>query len=74
MWLVAGLLVFNDSILRAAFAAGVPVIDLRLVCTSATDYANEIEPSVAGGAKIADAIAQVVIQHDFTQSRGTIYF
>jgi hypothetical protein len=72
--MVAGLVAFNDGILRAAFAAGVPVIDLRLVCTSAADYANEIEPSAVGGAKIADAIARVVTQHDFTQSRSTIYF
>jgi hypothetical protein len=70
---VAGLLVFNDSILRTAFAAGVPVIDLRLVCTSAADYANEIEPSVVGGAKIADAIVRVVRQHDFRQRRSSIY-
>jgi GDSL-like Lipase/Acylhydrolase family len=70
---VAGLLVFNDSILRAGFSAGLPVIDLRLVCTSAADYANEIEPSVAGGAKIVDAIVEVVTQHDFTQRHSTIY-
>jgi hypothetical protein len=72
--MVAGLVAFNDHILRTAFAAGVPVIDLRLVCTAAVDYANEIEPSAVGGAKIADAIARVVIQHDFTQSHSTIYF
>jgi hypothetical protein len=48
---------FNDAITRAAFARGVPVVDLRLVCTEPGDYANPIEPSVAGGAKIARAIA-----------------
>jgi hypothetical protein len=49
--------VFNDVLLRAAFQAGVDVIDLRLVCTDPSDYANPIEPSGAGGKKIAAAIA-----------------
>ena len=49
-----GLCLFNDVILREAFRAGLPVIDLRLVCTDPDDYApsSPIEPSVAGrGAK-----------------------
>ncbi|MDQ0736898.1 SGNH/GDSL hydrolase family protein [Arthrobacter agilis] len=48
---------FNDCITRAAFARGVSVVDLRLVCDDDGDYANPIEPSVQGGAKIAAAIA-----------------
>jgi GDSL-like lipase/acylhydrolase family protein len=70
---VAGLTAFNDCILRAAFAAGLPVLDLRLICASAEDYANEIEPSSAGGAKIADAIVRVVTQHDFATRRAAIF-
>jgi len=31
-------------------------VDLRLVCTEPSDYANPIEPSGSGGAKIARAI------------------
>ena len=54
------LAVFNDVILRVAFAAGLAVIDLRLICVDAADYANPIEPSVRGGAKIASAIARAV--------------
>jgi hypothetical protein len=50
------LVLFNDVILRAALAAGVDVIDLRAVCTKPSDYANPIEPSGSGGAKIAAAI------------------
>jgi hypothetical protein len=50
------LVLFNDVILRAAFARRLPVIDLRLVCTEPADYANPIEPSDAGGKKIAAAI------------------
>lgn len=49
---------FNDVILRAAFERALPVIDLRSVCTEPADYANPIEPSSVGGAKIAAAIAR----------------
>jgi len=52
------LMTFNDVILRAAFGRGLSVIDLRLVCTEAEDYANPIEPSGRGGRKISEAIAQ----------------
>lgn len=54
---VAALAVFNDVIARAAFSRGLPLIDLRLICTDPADYANPIEPSAAGGDKIARAIA-----------------
>jgi hypothetical protein len=47
---------FNDVILRTAFERNVDLIDLRLVCTEASDFANPIEPSGSGGAKIAKAI------------------
>lgn len=53
----AALTLFNDVITRAAFVRGLPLLDLRLICDRAEDYANPIEPSVAGGAKIAAAIA-----------------
>jgi len=68
-----GLGVFNDVILREAFSRGLPVIDLRLIFDSDADYANDIEPSVAGGAKIARAIAALVTTHNFTQKRSVIY-
>ena len=54
------LAVFNDAIVRTAAEHGVPVIELRLVCTEPGDYANPIEPSVQGGAKIARAIARAL--------------
>jgi hypothetical protein len=56
----AGLSLFNDAITRAAFARDVPVIDLRLICSDPADYANPIEPSVAGGEKISAAILKAV--------------
>jgi hypothetical protein len=71
----AALAGFNEVILREAFAAGLPLIDLRLVCNSAADYSpvSPIEPSVAGGAKIDQAIARLLVTHDFSQLRSTIY-
>jgi GDSL-like Lipase/Acylhydrolase family len=51
------LMMFNDVILRCAFERHLSVIDLRLICDEASDYANPIEPSGAGGLKIAKAIA-----------------
>jgi lysophospholipase L1-like esterase len=52
--------VFNDAILRVAAEHSVRVLELRLVCTDPRDYANPIEPSVIGGAKISRAIAAAV--------------
>jgi len=57
---VAALTVFNDCIIRAAFAHGLPLLDLRLICSEEADYANPIEPSVRGGEKIARTIAEYV--------------
>jgi hypothetical protein len=49
------------------------VIDLRLMFDDDADYANDIEPSVKGGEKIAQAIATLVATHDFTRRRSEIY-
>lgn len=57
---VTALAVFNDVILRLATEHGLAAIELRLVCTEPADYANPIEPSVRGGAKIAQAIARAL--------------
>jgi hypothetical protein len=71
----AAVAVFNDVILREAFRAGVPVIDLRLVCNQPEDYSplSSIEPSLAGGSKIARAIAELATSHDFDSRRTVIY-
>ncbi|MDQ3811632.1 MAG: SGNH/GDSL hydrolase family protein [Chloroflexota bacterium] len=70
---VAGLTIFNDCIIRAAIGAGLPLIDLRLICNTPADYANPIEPSVLGGAKIASVITSLVTGHDFSQSRTVVF-
>jgi lysophospholipase L1-like esterase len=70
---VAGLALFNDAIAREAFARGLPLIDLRLVCGEDADFANPIEPSARGGAKIAREIARVVAEHDFARRRSEVF-
>jgi hypothetical protein len=67
------LTIFNDVIIREAFVAGVPLIDLRLVCNEVADYANEIEPSVSGGDKITNAILQLIREHEFARGRTEIF-
>jgi hypothetical protein len=69
---VAGLTVFNDCIVRAAFTHGLPLLDLRLICTEDGDYANPIEPSARGGEKIARAIVEFVEQ-DPTGGRTQVF-
>ncbi|MDQ3815960.1 MAG: SGNH/GDSL hydrolase family protein [Armatimonadota bacterium] len=70
---VTALTVFNDCIIRAAIMAGMPLLDLRLICTEASDYANEIEPGVPGGAKIAGTICDVIQHHNFESGRTVVY-
>jgi GDSL-like Lipase/Acylhydrolase family len=51
---------FDDVIIRTALDHKLQVIDLRAVCAKPEDYANQIEPSSTGAAKIARAITAVV--------------
>jgi hypothetical protein len=56
----AALTVFNDVIIRAAWAHGTRMLDLRAVCDRPDCYANEIEPSAIGSAKIAEALLALI--------------
>ena len=67
------LMTFNDVILRVAFEHGLRVIDLRLVCNEAADYANPIEPSGRGGRKIAQAIARCLGAADGRSPPTTVW-
>ena len=69
---VTALTVFNDCIIRAAFAHSLPLLDLRLICTEEGDYANSIEPSARGGEKIARAIVEAV-EHGFSGGRTKVF-
>ena len=68
-----GLCLFNDVILREAIRAGVPVIDLRLICDDVIDYARSspIEPSVIGGGKIARVIGRIVTTGFDVRAKGS---
>jgi hypothetical protein len=57
---ITALSLLNDQISREAFSRGLALIDLRLVCDRDEDFANPIEPSAHGGAKIARAILNFV--------------
>jgi hypothetical protein len=67
--------VFNDCIIREAVAAGVVLLDLRLVCQDPGDYSSlsPIEPSVQGGGKIAESIAVILTRHNFALPGCTVY-
>jgi len=67
------LTVFNDVIIREAFMAGVPLLDLRLICDRDEDYANPIEPSEEGGGKIAAAIVGLLGGHMFERCRTEVF-
>lgn len=68
------LALFNEVILQEAFMANVPVIDLRLICNEDVDYSevSPIEPSHAGGQKIAQAIYSLLRTHDFDSCNITV--
>jgi len=72
---MTALAMFNEIILREAFIAKVPVIDLRLICSEAADYSeiSAIEPSAAGGDKIVRAIVRLLTKHGFDSNQSIIY-
>jgi len=69
----AALSAFNDVIIRQAISFGLPFLDLRLICSEKTDYANEIEPSGKGGQKIAAKISELMKTHDFSTNRTQVF-
>lgn len=71
----AALAGFNDIITRAAGIVGLPLLDLRLICNQPDDFSalSPIEPSVVGGAKIADAICRMLAGHDFNTGRTAVW-
>lgn len=65
--------IFNDVIIRVGSENNWPILDIRQICTSDADYANPIEPSAIGGEKIAQAIARLFHEHDFSTARTVIW-
>ena len=70
---VTALAPFNDVITRTAFTHGLPLIDLRLICSEPADYANPIEPSAKGGDKIAAAIAAMLDAEGSARRPSTVW-
>ena len=70
---ITGLTIFNDIIFQEAVNFGLPVMDLRLIFTEDSDYANAIEPSAVGGAKMARVIKEIVHDHDFSSSNTVVF-
>ncbi|WP_207538061.1 SGNH/GDSL hydrolase family protein [Sabulicella rubraurantiaca] len=66
---VTALAFFNDIILRECFLRGIALLDLRLICSEAGDFANPIEPSAQGGEKIAAAIAAMALERSTRGAR-----
>ena len=62
--LAPALSLFNDVILSLAFEQHLPVIDMRLACSQPEHFANVIEPSAAGGERIAEAVANAIAGSD----------
>jgi hypothetical protein len=54
------LMMFNDVIARTAYDYGFDLVELRVVCSEPSDYANPIEPSGSGGRKIARILASAI--------------
>ena len=66
---------FNDVILHEAIHRGLPVLDLRMICTEPGDYSviSPIEPSSQGGAKLAARLVAALTQHDFKSNHCRVY-
>jgi len=72
---LAALAMINEVILREAIAAGVSILDLRVTCSSSSDYSHvsSIEPSSTGGAKIARLIADFAVGNPANPARSVVY-
>ena len=70
---VVALAAFNDVITREAFARGIALLDLRLICSREEDFAAPTGPSVQGGAKIAAEIARWAGGLDPARRRSAVF-
>jgi hypothetical protein len=72
---VAGLSLFNDVIVGEAARERVPVLDLRLVCDQPRHFSplSPIEPSSAGGERIAHSLTRFMTTHDFNRRECVVF-
>lgn len=72
---LAVLSLYNDIIIREAARAGAAILDLRVICNLPEDYSgvSPIEPSAAGGRKIAAGIVDMLVTHEYREDRSSVY-
>jgi hypothetical protein len=68
------LAVFNDRISRRAIEAQLSIIDLRLVCNEAEDYANPRMLSPAGMRKVANVVRYALFEISAGVRRSEVFF
>lgn len=68
------LAIFNDRILRRAFAARLSIVELRLVCDEDRDYASETLLSHAGVRKVANVARSALYEISREPGRTRVYF
>ena len=70
----AALAVFNDRLIRRVFAAKLPLVDLSLVCTDETDYADATRLSKQGLRKASNVVVSALYAVGRDPSRADIFF
>jgi hypothetical protein len=68
------LAIFNDRILRRAFAARLSIVELRLVCDEDGDYASETLLSRSGVRKVANVARSALYEISREPGRSRVYF
>jgi hypothetical protein len=68
------LAIFNDRILRGAFAARLSIVELRLVCDEDGDYASETLLSRSGVRKVANVARSALYEISRDPGRTRVYF
>jgi hypothetical protein len=70
----AALAIFNDRILKRAFAARLSIVELRLVCDEDGDYATETLLSRTGVRKVANVARSALYEVSREPGRTRVYF
>jgi hypothetical protein len=68
------LAIFNDRILKKAFAARLSIVELRLVCDEDGDYATETLLSRTGVRKVANVARSALYEVSREPGRTRVYF
>ncbi len=68
------LAIFNDRILRRAFAARLSIVELRLVCDEESDYAKETLLSRSGVRKVSNVGRSALYEISREPGRSRVFF